>query len=228
MEGNIVKLVVDFGKSPKGARFAYVLNLEKDPPEWENAPNFRDHPDLLSFKAFRDKLLAEREHRKPAEIGEAVRELPAGEGQVLLQKVEAKDEEQILAEMRGDFKSEVLKQLFYSFEHAGRRIVGLSYKGVKQIVLKQGHIEVKDLELKETEKAWIAVCKARDKARDLELYGVSIQLKELVMRDGSKVPDPFAMTKAVSKAQRNAMRGLVSEVLVTETYKRWLEEHHER
>ena len=220
--GDVVKLVIDFTDTPKGARFGYRLDLTHDPPKWIPDKSLHDHPVLLAYKRFRDDLL---ERGKPAAIGEAVRELPAGEGQFLLQKVEAKDEEQILAEMRGDFESEVLKQLFYSFEHAGRRVVGLSYKGVKQIVLKQGHIEVKELELKESEKAWVAVCKARDKARDLEVYGASIQAKEMVLRDGSKVPDQFAMVKAVSKAQRNAMRGLISEVLVTEAYKRWLEGH---
>ena len=220
--GDVVKLVIDFTDTSKGARFGYRLDLTKDPPEWKPDKALRDHPVLLGFKHFRDEWL---ERGKPKPVPEAMKELPAAEGQALLQKVEAKDEEQILAEMRGDFESEILKQLFYSFEQAGRRVVGLSYKGVKQMAIRQGHIEVKELELKESEKAWVAVCKARDKARDLEVYGASIQLKEMVLRDGSKVLDPFAMTKVVSKAQRNAMRGLISEVLVMEAYKRWLEEH---
>ena len=219
--GDVVKLVVDFTDTPKGARFGYRLDFAKDPPEWKPDKALRDHSVLLEFKHLRDDLL---ERGKPAAIGEAVKELPAAEGQALLQKVEAKDDEQILAEMRGDFESEILKQLFYSFEQAGRRVVGLSYKGVKQMAIRQGHIEVKELELKESEKAWVAVCKARDKARDLEVYGASIQTKEMVLRDGSKVPDQFALTKAVSKAQRNALRGLISEVVITETYKRWLKE----
>ena len=219
--GDVVKLLVDFTDTTKGTRFGYRLDFTKDPPEWRPDKALHDHPVLLEFKRFRDDLL---EQKKPAVFGELDREFPAAEGQALLQKVEAKDEEQILAEMRGDFESEVLKQLFYSFEQAGRKIVGLSYKGVKQIALRQGHIKVKDLDLKETEKAWVAVCKARDKARDLEVYGASIQAKEMVLRDGSKAPDQFALTKAVSKAQRNALRGLISEVVITETYKRWLEE----
>lgn len=228
--GNPVKLQIDFSDTPKGGRYGYRLDSQSDPPEWKSDPALHDHPLLLQFKRYRDDLLAQREPARvappPAPKVEPA-EVPTGEGQVLMQKeveeMESKDDTQILAEMKGDFKAEVLKQLFYSFMSGGRKVVGLSYKGVKQIAMRQGHIMVKELELKETEKAWIATCKARDKAKDLEVYGAAIQPKEIVLRDGNKMPDSFAMSKAVSKAQRNALRGLISEVVVTEAYKRWLD-----
>jgi len=226
--GDSVKLQVDFSDTPKGTRYGYRLNSQFDPPKWKSDPALHDHPLLLQFKRFRDDLLAQRDAR--VQIPPAVSkptEIPTAEGQVLMQKeaeaMDAKDDTQILAEMKGEFKAEVLKQLFYSFESGGRRVVGLSYKGVKQMAMRQGHIKVKELELKETEKAWIATCKAKDKAKDLEVYGAAIQPKEITFRNGGKMPDPFAMSKAVSKAQRNALRGLISEVVITEAYKRWIE-----
>lgn len=225
-----VKLQIDFSDDPRGMRYGYRLNISEDPPKWKPDRALRDHPTLLEYKRFRDDLLVQQERAKTAPPPASKAEptgIPTGGGQVLMQKeaelLEAKDDTQILAEMKGEFKDEVLKQLFYSFKSGGRTVTGLSYKGVKQIALRQGHIKVKELELKETEKAWIATCKARDKAKDLEVYGAAIQPKEITLRDGGKIPDIFAMPKAVSKAQRNALRGLISEVVITEAYKRWVE-----
>lgn len=61
--GDVVKLQVDFSDTPKGARYGYRLDIEKDPPEWKSDPHLHDHPLLLQFKQFRDDLLAQREAR---------------------------------------------------------------------------------------------------------------------------------------------------------------------
>jgi len=224
---DIVKLMIDFKNNPKGNRYGYKLDESVDPPKWKNVPALRDHQTLLEFKGFRDKVPTEPKPEagsKPAPA--APREIPAGEGQVLMQReaeaLDAKDDQQILAELKGDLQAEILKRYFYSFKVNGRTVVGLSYKGVKQIARQQGHIIIKELELKETEKTWLAICKALDKARDLEIYGAASQPKEITYRDGGKAPDPFALTKAVSKAQRNALRGLISETVVSEAYKAWM------
>jgi hypothetical protein len=224
-DGRVVRLVIDFEKAPgKGARYGYELDMRTG--EWRTADDLRNsHPLLLQYKAFRDNLFAP----KPAEaevvkVEEAVKELPASEGQVLLQKVEEKDEQQILQELSGsDFVSDVMSQYFYEFESGGRRIVGLSYKGVKQLALHTGNITLKDLELRETPKGYIAIVKARHEAKNLEVYGVAFQPYEMELRDGRKVPDQFAVQKAVGKAQRNALRALIPETLICEAYKKWLE-----
>jgi len=221
-DGRIVKLVVDFKHTEKGARYAYVLDEETG--GWKNAENLRDHPTLLEFKAYRDKLFEAGRPKPP----ERTVEIPAGEeGQQLLLKMEERDEQQIIAELKGDFQSEVLRQYFYVFESGGRKIIGLSYKGVKQIALKQGNITLKDLELRETESGWIAVVKARHETRNLEVYGVAWQGKRMRLRDGSEVEDPFAIQKAVSKAQRNALRALIPETIIAEAYRAWLEMRRE-
>ena len=218
-----VKIQVDFSDSHRGTRYGYRLVIDQDGnPSWKPDPALRDHSLLLEFKAFRDKLLEEK--AKPVT---PITEVPAGEGQALALAIEAKDDEQITKELSGEFKAEVLRQYFYEFDQAGRKVVGLSYRGVKQIARRQGHIEVRELELKETEKAWIATCRALDKARDLLVYGAAFQPKELELRGGAKVPDPFSLTKAVSKAQRNALRCLISEAIVTEAYRAWLERREE-
>jgi len=218
--GEIVQLKVDFKNTEKGARYGYRLNEETG--GWKQDPNLRDHPLLLEFKRYRDGLLAEEKTQKPEEGKPSEREIPAGQGQALMLKMDERDEQQIVAELQGDFKSEVLKQYFYSFQQGGREIVGLSYKGVKQIALKQGNITLKDLELRETEKGWIAVVKARHETRNLEVYGAAWQPK--VARWGE---DLFALQKAVSKAQRNALRALIPETIITEAYRAWRERREE-
>lgn len=229
MKEDIVKLVISFKDNPKGARFAYVLNLEKDPPEWENAPNYRDHKDLLSFKAFRDRLLAQRELAKTVPPKVKPTEVPAGSGTKMTllppeveeaKEFERKDEELIIREIKGEIKERVLAQYFYDFMHAGRRVVGLSWAGVKAIIRKMGSIRIDELKVEEKKEGWLAICKAHDLRRNLDAVGVAYQPK----RFPSGQENPFSLVVAASKSQRNAFRSFIEEKIAAEAYRAWLEE----
>jgi hypothetical protein len=237
-----VKLQVDFSDDPRGMRYGYRLNLQADPPEWKNDPALRDHPTLLEFKRFRDDLLARREAEraklppavtpKPAEIpakeGVSVALLPPREEEAEeeAREVERRDEDLIIREIRGDLKvlERALSDYFYSFELRGRRVIGLSYAGVKAIIRRMGHIEITDIKIEEKERSWFVLVKARDKLRDLEAYGPAVQPKHF--QSGEE--NPFALTIAVSKAQRNAWRTFIDEKVLTESYRAWLEERGKR
>ena len=229
--GDVVKLQVDFSDTPKGTRYGYQLNLSADPPEWKSISTLRDHPLLLQFKRFRDDLLAQREARvripqgppKPTEV-------PAGGGTKLAllqpeveeaEEMEHRDEQMIIRELKGDLKvlERALADYFYSFELHGRRVIGLSYSGVKAIIRRMGHIEILEIKVEEKPRSWFVLIKARDKLKDLEAYGAAVQPKQFP--GGGE--NPFALTVAVSKAQRNAWRHFIDEKVVTETYRAWLE-----
>lgn len=228
--GKIVKMVVDFKHNPNGNRYGYVLDEESG--EWRDDKAVRDCQLLMDFKQFRDNLARVQTPPLPEGVQRYTppkkrnREIVSegGNGQEALLVMEAKDNEQIMAEMRGDLASEVLKEYFYSFQSGGRTVTGLSYAGVREIIRRMGHIEIKDdsLSYKKTKDGkWIAQCKGRDKARDIEIYGVAIQPEEMRLRSGGTRFDEFALTKAVAKAQRNAFRGLIPEAVVTKTYEEW-------
>ena len=210
--GKVVKLTVDFKDNSHGNR--YGLSLNEDTGGWKTDEAMRDHPDLLEFKRYRDDLLAQNTSKPEiTKEGNPEKVIPGGEGQGLVLEMEKRDEDQILAELSGDFASEILKDYFYSFKRGDRTIIGLSYKGVKQIILRHGKVELKDIEIRETDRAFIVIVKAWDKVRDITAYGVAYEEKSM----------PLALQRATSKAQRNALKFLIPESMITEAYRNWQE-----
>ncbi|MBA7602749.1 hypothetical protein ES703_09845 [subsurface metagenome] len=237
---DIVKLQIDFSDDARGMRYGYRLNISVDPPKWKPDKALRDHPTLLRFKRYRDDLLTQRHHRlllersktaPPPAPPKATAETPAGGGTNLAllppeveeaKEMEHRDEQMIIRELKGDLKvlERALADYFYSFELRGRKVIGLSYAGVKAIIRRMGRIVILEIKVEEKQKSWFVLVKARDKLKDLEAYGAAIQPKQF--QGGGE--NPFALTVAVSKAQRNAWRHFIDEKVVTETYRAWLEE----
>lgn len=122
------------------------------------------------------------------------------------QALDQRDEEQIVRELKG----ELLDKYAYSFKRGGRRIVGISYAGVKAAVRKMGNIDVDDFTVEEKDDIWIAHCKAHDHTSNVSLYGGAQQAKT----DRNGQDDQFAYAKAVSKAQRNALRNVIPEAII--------------
>jgi len=135
--------------------------------------------------------------------------------------MERKDEDQILTEMKGN----VMQEFVYSFKQNNRDITGLSYAGVKQIALEMGNIHVNEPQLSEMNGSYICKVKAVDVARNLEMWGVSCQAKQMKTRYGNQTDD-FAVQKAVSKAERNALRKLMPEKLIVEMIKEWKQKNN--
>lgn len=132
--------------------------------------------------------------------------------------IERFDEEQIENEIQG----KMIEQMFYSFDSGGRKVIGISYAGVKTIAMKKGSFETKDLRVIDGGNEWCAVVVIEDKVRKLSLPGGASQMKEMVLRDGSKVRDNFAFAKAISKATRNALRALIPEEYIKQLYRIYL------
>lgn len=129
------------------------------------------------------------------------------------QQLDKLDEQQIVAELQGA----LLDQYVYSFKSGGREVVGLSWAGVKAVANKLGAVACDLLELRESDDAYICVMKAAAPDGTTRI-GAAEQSKMMKTRSGEK-SDPFALPKAVSKAQRNAIRALLPESLITEVVK---------
>lgn len=136
--------------------------------------------------------------------------------------MERKDEDQILSEIKGN----VLQEFVYSFPQGNRKITGLSYAGVKQIALEMGSLHVCEPILLENDGNWIAKVKAIDVHRNLEMWGVSSQPKKMTYKNGVEVDDDFCIQKAVSKAERNALRKLMPERIIIEMVKEWQQKNN--
>jgi len=227
-DGAIIKLVVDFKNSEKGNR--YGLRFDEVNGKWVNDLVLHDHPELLTFKAYRDKLLeAEKPEPIKATPKKENREISTGRGNQQLsllppeveeaRELEQRDESQIIKELKGELKEAVLSQMFYDFTYKGRHVVGLSYAGVKAAIRRMGHVEIVELKIDEKPDAWLVLIKARDKLRDLDAYGVAWQPKKFP----SGEENPFGLIVAVSKAQRNVWRVFIDEKMVTEAWKTHLE-----
>ena len=125
------------------------------------------------------------------------------------QQLDQLDEQQIVAELQGA----LLDQYVYSFQSNGRQVVGLSWAGVKAVANKLGPVTCDLLELRDTDESYICVVKAS--APDgTQRIGAAEQSKTFKSKS-----DSFALPKAISKAQRNAIRALLPETLITEMVK---------
>ena len=124
--------------------------------------------------------------------------------------VERRDEEQIIAELKG----QVIKEYFY--ESKGKTII--SYTGVKEISREYGNNEADLVDMRETDDAWIVVCKATDTERKITRLGASTQSK---IDRFSGNPDEFCFQKAFSKAQRNALKTILPVTIITKAIEAW-------
>lgn len=137
--------------------------------------------------------------------------------------MDALDEAQILDSLEGR-PSDVM---VYTFQQGGKRVVGLSFHGVAECVRainahRFARIRVSDRapvmrEVQETDEKGETVtyieCSvyAEDEQNGGGMWGLARQPKFQTFRDSGRKPelDKFASTKALSKAQRNAMAPLV-------------------
>ena len=118
--------------------------------------------------------------------------------------MERKDEAQILSELQGVF----LDKFVYSFKQGQNTVTGISWAGIKEIAYRIGEIDTNIEKFEETEDAYVFIVRATNKGVGSRL-GVSNQSK---MQNGRV--DQFALQKALSKAQRNAIRGVIPEATI--------------
>lgn len=142
--------------------------------------------------------------------------------------MDRRDEEMIMEEVRGELMEDDPNVWFYEVNVGGKVVTGISYAGMKELARRWQGVEVVDIRVLERDDAWVAKAKAWDKQRDVALWGASMQPKRMRMRDGSERDDPFALVKAVSKAQRNALRAILPEKMLVELYEEWKRRRGER
>lgn len=154
---------------------------------------------------------------KPTPVAPAVKGKPEdkSEEQEAFALMEKRDEQQIMKQLQG----ELVDEFFYSFHQGAREVVGLSWVGVKECARRMGHIKIDLVSITEKEDEYQIVVKATDTLNSLEALGVSTQAKYLK----PLTKDPFSLQKAMSKAQRNAIRGLIPEKFLATMLKKFRE-----
>lgn len=148
-------------------------------------------------------------------------------GNTPYEMMDRKDEEQILHELEGA-PHPVLEEMVYSFSGSQGMVTGLSWIGVKTLAVEAGHYSIDDVKIQDNEHSYRVLAKARDINRNVTMFGVAEQQKNMKTREGREIADSFALQKAVSKAQRNALIGLLPRTLVAEFIKRCIEVKKER
>lgn len=231
LDGKPIQLQVDFKNSRWGTRYGYTLDETVDPPKFKPDKLLREHALLEEYKNFRNGIADEDLGSKTPPKGIPLKppSLPGegdgligAEGQVMMMKLETRDDTQIIAEMQGDLQAECLKEYFYSFKQGDRRIVGMSYAGVRAVARIQGNIHLEEPIIEEKPKSFVVKVKGKDLARNFEIWGVAVQAKTQQFRGGGSAPDPFPLQKAVAKAQRNCLKCLIPEKVSTTMYAAWL------
>lgn len=134
------------------------------------------------------------------------------------QEMDRLDEDQILAELKGAS----LDRMIYQFGN----VTGLSVAGVRESVRQlnkygQARIRVAEREpiVIETDDYIEVRVYAEDPLNGGGNWGIKRQEKFATARNGNKTPDVFALEKALSKAQRNALRALIPEAFVAQMIK---------
>ena len=121
--------------------------------------------------------------------------------------VDQVDDQAIVELMTG----QTIQDYVYSFKQGGRTVEGLTLAGINEAANRRGGIQVEEVKYEELENSWIATAKAIDTITGSSRYGAYEQPK---MAGGRS--DPFAFTKAIHKAQRNAIKQLIPVPVIRE------------
>ncbi len=148
------------------------------------------------------------------------------------ERMDAFDEEQILAQMQG---SAVSEDYFYEFTNKeGKLVVGISWNGIKAfshsmsrlgIPLSTEKIEFEDLGDRVRAKAYVRFMPTGE----IHL-GISHQNKKMEVwankekTEKKLVDDPYCDEKVASKSKRNAIRECIPEQAIKGEYLRWKEQ----
>ena len=127
--------------------------------------------------------------------------------QAEVEVIDTVDDQAIVEMMTG----QTIQDYVYSFKQGGKMVEGLTLAGINEAANRRGGIQVNEINYKETEGSWIATAEAIDTVTGNSRYGAFEQPKMM----GSR-PDPFAFTKAIHKAQRNAVKQLLPLPVIRE------------
>ena len=117
------------------------------------------------------------------------------------------DDQAIVEMMTG----QSIQDYVYSFKQGGKTVEGLTLAGINEAANRRGGIQVDDVQYEERDHSWLATAKATDTVTGSSRYGAYEQPKRMGNRD-----DPHAFTKAIHKAQRNAVKQLLPVTVIKE------------
>ena len=141
------------------------------------------------------------------------------DGQEMFMQMEVIDDQSIIADMQGH----AIESYVYSFKQGGRNVQGLTLAGINEAANRRGGLQIDELQIKETDDSWIVTAKALDTVTNCSRFGACEQSKKM----GTK-SDPYAFTKAVHKAQRNALKQLIPAPVINEVLAHYLKNKKRR
>lgn len=175
------------------------------------------------LKDIMERQYAKRESEEDKDLPDSPHSLPSGKaGQKAALKMEKKDEKQIVEDM-SSVSEATLDEYFYEFPQKGKMVTGPSYIGIMAMMREHENIHVEILEDKEREDHFYVKVRAEDEVRNTVIERSKRQPKKMEKKDGSKVKDKFAATKAQSKAIKKAVKALLPDEVITQTYADWKE-----
>jgi hypothetical protein len=134
--------------------------------------------------------------------------------------MDQRDEAQIVAALEGRY----LDDFVYEVDSGGDKVVGLSWIGIQEASRAYGGIQCRILEERETKTHVIVTVEAKDMKTGSARVGRSRQALLRQLPSGKLQMDPFTDVKAISKAQRNAIRQLLPQVLM----KQWIDRYRSK
>lgn len=153
---------------------------------------------------------------EPPDKKEAMVEEP----QDVYQIMDQRDEAQIVAALEGRY----LDDFVYEVDSGGDKVIGLSWIGIQEASRAYGGIQCRILEERETKTHVIVTVEAKDMKTGSARVGRSRQAILRQLPSGKLQMDPFTDVKAISKAQRNAIRQLLPQVLM----KQWIDRYRSK
>ncbi|KKN65034.1 hypothetical protein LCGC14_0485910 [marine sediment metagenome] len=135
--------------------------------------------------------------------------------------MEKRDEAQIVEALEGRY----IEEFVYEFQSGGQKVVGLSWMGIQEASREYGGIEcpIDKMRIEHSESHVTVTIEAKDIKTGSVRIGRSKQALRMKLRSGKFMDDEFADQKAISKAQRNAIRQLLPQTLL----KQWIERHRD-
>lgn len=207
----------DFRRAKNGRFFVSI-----DGQGFEDDKESKLRPEYLAMRELTGgstaTLVEEKPVKKPEDKKQALSVLERKDQAFDL--MNRRDDEQVLLEIQGGF----LEEFVYSFPTKEGKVTGLSWVGTKEVARQMGNISVEDCDILETPDTYRVKCRAKDIQRNVTMFGVAEQAKRMKLKTGEEIPDLHAMSKAVSRAQRNAIRGLIPEIFIKKMIEQYIQD----
>lgn len=207
--------------SPRKSVDDELKKLKNEDKSFHTADELPEEPDVKQLQEEINK--AENEGRHPLDAFKPTKDDE-------FDKLDKMDEEQILAELKGD----MVDKFFYEFQQwdaesrSKKTVVGISYAGTKQIVQSQGGFETVAINVIEGADDYVAYVIVKNKKKDLTMPGGAQQPKMMTYTDYKTgeiktKKDDKAVAKVVSKSCRNAIRATIPEEVIKALYLKYKE-----